>query len=145
MSESTLWWLVTGLAVVAELLTGTFVLLMLAIGFAAGALAAHLGAPLTLQLVAAAVVGGGAVVAWQKWRKAHRSEPSSEANRNLNLDIGQTLLVPMWEPSGTARVSYRGAQWTVALQDPAQRPVPGLHRIVAVQGSRLLVETVPTA
>ena len=32
MSEPTLWWLVTGAIVAAELLTGTFYLLMLAIG-----------------------------------------------------------------------------------------------------------------
>ena len=43
MEHSTLWWLMAGAAVVAELLTGTFYLLMLAIGLAAGALAAHLG------------------------------------------------------------------------------------------------------
>ena len=47
MSEPTLWWLVTGAIVVAELLTGTFYLLMLGLGAVAAALAAHLGASLT--------------------------------------------------------------------------------------------------
>ncbi|TNF61541.1 MAG: NfeD family protein, partial [Burkholderiales bacterium] len=47
MADSTLWWLMTGAAVVLELLTGTFYLLMLAIGLAAGAVAAHLGLDLT--------------------------------------------------------------------------------------------------
>ena len=35
MAESTIWWLLTGTAVAVELITGTFYLLMLAIGLAA--------------------------------------------------------------------------------------------------------------
>ena len=34
MEQSTLWWLMAGAAVIAELLTGTFYLLMLALGLA---------------------------------------------------------------------------------------------------------------
>ena len=41
MSDSTVWWILAGLLVSAELLTGTFHLLMLAIGLAAGAVAAR--------------------------------------------------------------------------------------------------------
>ena len=52
MAESTIWWLLTGTAVAVELVAGTFYLLMLAIGLAAGALAAHVGAPLAAQLIA---------------------------------------------------------------------------------------------
>ena len=45
MAESTLWWLLAGGIVAAELLTGTFYLLMLALGVAAAAIAAHLTYP----------------------------------------------------------------------------------------------------
>ena len=45
MAESTLWWLLAGGIVAAELLTGTFYLLMLALGVAAAAIAAHLRYP----------------------------------------------------------------------------------------------------
>ena len=44
--------------VAAELATGTFYLLMLALGLAAGALAAHPGSARTAQIVSAALVGG---------------------------------------------------------------------------------------
>ena len=40
MEASTIWWLAAGAVVVAELLTGTFYLLMVAVGLAAAALAA---------------------------------------------------------------------------------------------------------
>ena len=62
MADSTLWWLLTGAAVAVELLTGTFYLLMLAIGLGAAALAVHAGASMAVQLALAALVGGGAVV-----------------------------------------------------------------------------------
>ena len=48
MEASTIWWLAAGAVVVAELLTGTFYLLMVALGLVAAALAAHLGLALSL-------------------------------------------------------------------------------------------------
>jgi membrane protein implicated in regulation of membrane protease activity len=140
MEWSTVWWLLTGAAVAAELLTGTFFLLMLALGLAAGAVAAHLGGGIATQLVSAAVVGGGAVVAWHKWRKMHRTTLPASANQDVNLDIGQTVQVDQWNADGTAHVKYRGADWTVALTNPNPSAPAGAYRIVAVQGSRLIVQ-----
>ncbi|MES6050819.1 hypothetical protein U6S05_12095, partial [Cutibacterium acnes] len=71
MADSTVWWLLAGVAVAAELTSGTFFLLMLALGAAAGALAAHAGLGLSGQLVTAALVGGGAVAVWMRWRRRH--------------------------------------------------------------------------
>ena len=139
MDESTIWWLLAGAAVALELVTGTFFLLMLALGLSAGALAAHAGADLRLQLVAAALVGGGAVVLWQRWRRQHPRAPRASENRDVNLDIGETVHVSDWQPDGSARVKYRGAEWTVALHSPQPDPTPGAYRVVAVQGNRLIV------
>ena len=63
LATSTLWWIAAGLAVAAELATGTFYLLMIALGLGAGGLAAALGASWMWQLLGAALVGGGAVAA----------------------------------------------------------------------------------
>lgn len=54
MAPSTLWWLLAGAAIALELLTGTFYLLMLALGMAGAAVAAHLGAGTVVQLLIAA-------------------------------------------------------------------------------------------
>jgi len=67
-----------------ELVSGTFYLLMLALGMAAAAVAADLGAGLVVQLVVAAAVGGGAVVAW-RLRKAQR-ESAGEAQRGCERE-----------------------------------------------------------
>ena len=139
MAESTIWWLLTGGAVAVELLTGTFYLLMLAIGLAAAALAAHLGLSQPAQLVVAAVVGGGAVVGWHFVRQRRPQELPAEANRDVNLDIGETVQVTRWNADGTSSVKYRGAQWT-AVPAPGTIPVVGPHRICEVVGSRLVLE-----
>ncbi|NMD13596.1 MAG: NfeD family protein, partial [Candidatus Cloacimonetes bacterium] len=68
MDDANIWWLLTGVTVAAELMTGTFYLLMFALGLAAAAIAASLGLGVSTQLVIAAVVGGGAVVAWHLLR-----------------------------------------------------------------------------
>ena len=60
LSNASVWWVAAGVAVAAELATGTFYLLMIALGMAAGALAAHAGAAQPVQLVVAAIVAGGA-------------------------------------------------------------------------------------
>ena len=142
MAESTLWWLATGGAIAVELLTGTFYLLMLAIGLAAAALAAHLGMSQTVQIVVAAVVGGGAVVAWHL-RQMQRpdQEPPAQANANVNLDIGEIVQIDAWNPDGTADVHYRGARWTAAPRNGIADG-PGPHRVAELVGSRLLVDKV---
>ena len=54
LSAATLWWVAAGIAVAAELATGTFYLLMIALGLGAGAVAAHAGLSATWQVTAAA-------------------------------------------------------------------------------------------
>ena len=144
MAESTLWWLVAGAAVAVELVTGTFYLLMIALGLASGAVAAHLGLPFSGQLVTAAVVSGGAVFIWYRLRKNAPDRLPARANRDVNLDIGQTLHISTWDADGTAQVKYRGAQWTAALM-PGVAPASGdaQYRIEQVVGSRLLVVPAP--
>ncbi|WP_343590985.1 NfeD family protein [Paracidovorax wautersii] len=139
MEESTLWWLVAGGAVIAELLTGTFYLLMLALGMVAGAAAAHMGASTSAQLLAAALVGSAAVVACHLVRRRHPAGQPATRNGDVNQDVGATVQVDAWNADGTAQVRYRGAQWTVVL-GPGAAPAPGLHRVVEVIGSRLMVD-----
>ena len=141
MSESTLWWLLAGSTVALELFTGTFYLLMLAVGMAAGALAAHAGLGLTGQLFVAAITGSALVVAWYFIKKRRASDPSVRSLRSVNLDVGEVLQIDEWSPDGTASVKYRGAQWTV-IHRPGDPPTPGSYRVAELVGSRLLVDKV---
>lgn len=139
MADSSIWWLLTGAAVAIELVTGTFYLLMFAVGLAAAAIAAHLGMSLTVQLVIAAVIGGGAVVAWHLLRGKKMIGKKAEFNSDVNMDIGQTVHVDTWQEDGTAHIKYRGASWTVQLQEGSASGA-GSYGIEQVIGSRLIVK-----
>jgi membrane protein implicated in regulation of membrane protease activity len=140
MSNPTVWWLLVGITVAIELATGTFYLLMIGIGLAAAAVAAHLGVPMTGQLVTAAVVGGGAVVLWH-WQgsKKPKSLPAN-ANPDVHIDIGEQVTVTQWHADGTTSVMYRGAHWTAVLAEKTDAQTSGQYRIKEMSGNRLLIE-----
>lgn len=140
MSESTIWWLLAGTAVGIELVTGTFYLLMLAIGLAAAAVASHVGLPLTWQLVTAAVAGGGAVVLWHYQRGDQPRKLPAQSNADVHIDIGEPVYVDTWNPDGTSNVKYRGSNWT-AIAD-GKTPMMGQHRIKELLGNRLVLEKI---
>ncbi len=143
LNASTWWWLIAGALVAIELATGTFYLLMLAIGCVAGAMAAHLGLGITGQLFAAALLGGGAVALWHM-RRSEVPKPAADAhNPDLHQDIGAEVVVERWADDGTARVTYRGAGWDVRYAGD-DAPMPGHHVVRAMDGSRLLVDRAPS-
>ncbi|MBC7608365.1 MAG: NfeD family protein [Polaromonas sp.] len=143
MAESTIWWLLAGAAVAIELATGTFYLLMMSIGMAAAAIAAHLGVSLTGQTLAAAIMGGGAVVLWH-WRNSKRPQaPQANANPDVHIDIGEAVQVDLWNADGTTNVKYRGALWTAIPASPGpERQATGQFRIKELLGNRLVIEKI---
>ena len=140
MNATTVWWLLAGTLVALELMSGTFYLLMLAIGAAAGALAAGAGLDLTAQVVSAAAVGGLEVVLWS-FRRPQKSAAQASQDQGVHLDIGETVQVQAWDAEGQAQVKYRGALWSAVLAE-GQAQAPGLHRIEAISGNRLVLKKV---
>jgi membrane protein implicated in regulation of membrane protease activity len=142
-STSTLWWIATGVLVAAELATGTFYLLMLAIGTVAAAIGAWLGLGLNGQMAVAAIAGGGAVALLYWRRRGNPAAPPAHANRDVNLDIGETVRVERWNMDGSTQVSYRGALWSAQYLGK-DIPSAGPHVIGAVQGNRLMLQRSPS-
>jgi len=139
ISAATGWWVAAGIAVAAELGTGTFYLLMIALGLAAGAIAAHLGLPVPGQLVTAALVGGGATAVWY-WKRRSRdgSERAVHQNPDVILDIGERVHVDAWSAERTAQVRYRGSGWIARLA-PGAPAVAGEHIVSAIEGNWLVL------
>ncbi len=139
MAESTIWWVLAGVVVGAELLTMTFYLLMIALGLAAAAVAAHAGMGLNAQMVTAALVGGGAVLFWH-WRQSGLPRaPKATENKDVNMDIGATVTVAEWQADGSANVNYRGANWQAHLAAGQALGQVGNYRVAEVVGSRLIL------
>jgi len=108
------WWIAALLFGVAELFSGSFFLLVLALGIAAGGLVAWAGGTMTAQIVGTAVVAlGGWALLWRSQRRRNPPEPS--ADRNMVLDIGERVRVDDWASARTADAQYRGARWAVEL------------------------------
>jgi membrane protein implicated in regulation of membrane protease activity len=137
MADWMVWLAAAGVLIVLELFTGTFYLLMMAIGLAFGALAAWLGAAMPVQTIVAAVVGIAGTGILHRSRLGRRSKVDPARDQNVNLDIGERVTVDAWH-GGRARVMYRGALWDVEL-GPGAQPQAGDFRIVEVQGSRLIL------
>nr|WP_315193472.1 NfeD family protein [uncultured Aquabacterium sp.] len=141
MTESTLWWIIAGFFVSLELLTGSFYLLMLALGAGAAALCATFGAPQSAQLVVAAVVGGGSVYLWHL-RLLRRGALGVEDYTTTglgSLDVGEQVTVSRWGSDGTTQVHYRGSEW-MARYHGAHVPSSGPHRIRAIESNYLVLE-----
>jgi membrane protein implicated in regulation of membrane protease activity len=131
------WWIGAGVLVVLELISGTFYLLMIALGCVAAAIAQLAGVTADLQFAIAAVVALAAVLLLRRSRFGRRTRKEASKNPDVNLDIGQTLSVPAWHER-RARANYRGAAWDVELA--AGEPEDAqLYEIAEMRGSCLVV------
>lgn len=138
MAAWMVWLALAGILVILEMFSGTFYLLMIALGMVAGALAAWLNLSAEVQILLAALVGAVAALAMRR----HRPRKTDAArDPNINLDIGQSLHISHWH-QGTARAMYRGALWDVELAHGAQART-GQFVIREVRGSRLIVSNQP--
>lgn len=141
MANPTFWWVAAGVVVIAELASGTFYLLMIAVGLVAAAIASHLGLGVATQLIVGAVVGVVATASWHSYRTRRLGGidvPPTRENRDVNLDIGERVKVDAWGHDRTARVFYRGSAWTARLA-PGASPLAGEHVVSAVEGNWLVL------
>lgn len=148
MAQWMVWSILVAAVVILELLSGTFYLLMIAIGLAGGALVAFAGFTVELQIIVAALVGLAATIVLHRRRASGVAAQGGAQNPNMHLDIGQAVQVDYWTTQGaigdspTARAMYRGAMWDVELakqNDGIQLAEPGRFVIKEIQGSRLIL------
>ncbi|MBI3284581.1 MAG: NfeD family protein [Burkholderiales bacterium] len=142
MNSWMMWLVLAGIVVILELFTGTFYLLMIAIGLLAGALTALLSPESAWSMIVAAIVGATATVALHKSKYGwNHSKREVACDPNVNMDIGQSIHIQDWQDQGngkfSARAMYRGAMWDVDLRGATAHA--GLFVIEEMQGSRLIV------
>jgi membrane protein implicated in regulation of membrane protease activity len=141
MNSTIIWFVVAFGLLVAELLTGTFYLLVIALALACAGIASWLGVPAALQFVVAAAIGLGGSM-WLRTTRFGRRLHERSDDRVQNMDIGQSLRVDHWTAARTARASYRGAVWDVELA-PGEQPASGEFVIREIHANRLIVAPKP--
>lgn len=138
MNAVLLWLCIGGVLVALELATATFYLLMLALGTIAGALVAAFDGSLFWQTLSASLAAALAIAGLRRSRFVRGKALQAAQDPNVNLDIGQTLHVAVWDENRHARAPYRGALWDIDLAGSAHS-ADGLYVIQEVRGNRLLV------
>lgn len=133
---SMIWFALTGLLVISELMLGSLYLLALALGTLAAGLVAYWDYALAWQLVTAVTLSG--VAAWIVWlnRRSHHAQPEAMDDP----DVGQTAVVLSLNP---LLVHYRGADWQAEwLQNqPDQAQAGAEYSIIAKHANRLVIGT----
>jgi membrane protein implicated in regulation of membrane protease activity len=117
MATYLLWAIAGFVLIIAELMTGTFYLLVLGIAALVAAAAAFLGADLWVQVILAAATSLIGIYFVRKWWTNH---PKDSKGGN-SLDVGQTVILEAWtnQATGMARVKYRGSTWDAQVQGTA--------------------------
>ncbi|WP_211182320.1 MULTISPECIES: NfeD family protein [Advenella] len=137
-----LWFALAVVALIAELLSGTFYMLLVALGLVASGIVAYLGFSPAAQLATCSIIGIAGLIILKKTgvllKKGHLKATSDS---NVILDIGQQVEVKSWTENRTSTVYYRGAQWQVKL-DPSitETPLPGQYVIVDIQSVTLILK-----
>ena len=137
--ETYLWWALAGIAlIVAELLTGTFYLLVIGIAALAAAASAQLGHSFATQAVIAAAVAVVGVVIVTQYRSKQSAAPAGGA---ATLDVGQSVVLDSWinEQDRLARVRYRDALWEARVADAGAVDAGRTLYIQRVDGNTLHV------
>ncbi len=137
--EQYLWWAIAGIAlIIAELVTGTFYLLVIGLAAFAGAAASYYGESFWTQAVLAAAVAVIGVVLVGRYR-ASRTDTASAAS----LDVGQSAVFEAWtsEAGRAARVRYRNSSWDARVIDAAPVTSGQTLYICGSEGNTLHVST----
>ncbi|MAK55735.1 MAG: NfeD-like family protein 1 [Pusillimonas sp.] len=133
------WFGIAALALIGEILSGTFYLLLIAVGFVAAGVAAVLGAGLATQIAVVALVTGLGLIVLRKTRFLKKREINAARNRDVLMDIGQTVVVTTWAEGNRTKIRYRGASWDARLAKGAV-PKSGPHKIIEMDGTVLVLE-----
>ncbi len=133
------WWAVVGIGlIIVEMMTGTFILMILGLSAFAGAAMAWFGFSFEIQAVAAVALAAiGMIVSSTLKKKQTPKEKNAES-----LDVGHTVIVESWvsEADGIAKVRYRNATWDAKVIG-AHTPGATVFYICTTDGNTLHISS----
>lgn len=129
-------WLIAGVAlIVAELVTGTFYLLVLGIAALVGSGIGYAGGAQVWQAMGAAIVAVAGFFSVHRYKKAMMPSPMQ------GLDVGQRAAFDSWvnKSAGQARVKYRDALWDAQVSGDVSGEPGEILYVVSVDGNTIKV------
>lgn len=142
MATWLIWLIVSGIFIVAEVLTLTFYLLLAGIGAIVAAALAFFGATITAQIIGATLI---TVIGWgiiHKY-KPQNLYPDPQTNPALNMDIGTEVRIHSITPDGKAHVLLRGARWNAKIENNIPADISKEYVISKIDGSILILNPKP--
>ena len=130
------WLILASVFLILEMLTGGFYLLVLALGFAFGALLQWLGISSVIQLFSVSFLIFIGFFALRFWREKQAEPLLTEES----LDVGALVVVISWS-NKVGRIRYRGTEWAAISASPQLWPAETQVTICRVEGSIFVVES----
>jgi membrane protein implicated in regulation of membrane protease activity len=137
MEPDVVWAIIALVLVIAELVTGTFYLLMLGVAAFGAASAAWLGHGFAVQSVVASVVAAAGCCGVYVYRARNR------ARQMAPVDVGNPASFEAWidAPARLARVRYRGASWEARIEGAGPLQTGATVYVLTADGNTLKVST----
>jgi membrane protein implicated in regulation of membrane protease activity len=135
MDAALAWAIAALMLVIAELLSGTFYLLMLAVAAFGAAAVAYFQQPFPTQCIVAALLGAIGCCG------VHVYRARSTATRMPPIDSGMPASFESWLDAGArlARVRYRGASWEARVEGSEALEPGATVFVLATDGNTLKV------
>jgi membrane protein implicated in regulation of membrane protease activity len=140
MSGSLTLWIVLSLfCIFLELLTRTFTLAALAIGFGCAALLGWLGFGFVIELLAAVLVGGGALLWLRRSPAGQALQEAEESMQSVISDDGDEVYISKWAPDNEVEVVFKGRTWNARLARGSKARA-GAYKVHEVYEGKLILK-----
>ena len=134
-----IWGVLTVVAVFLEMLTRTFTLLALAIGFGLAALLAWMDFGFILELLGALVVGGAGLLWLRRSSAGQALQEAEESRYSVISDDGNDVRISQWDPGGRVDVVFKGRSWEAKLAQ-GENAHRGMYKVREVREGKLILE-----
>jgi len=144
MSTWWLWILAALVSGIIEVMSVSFVFLMLAIGALAAGIAAACGANLMVQLIVFIVVSVALLVVLRPFLKGRIERSNSYVPSNTDGLIGKTAYVTETVGERHGRIQFTGGEWSARTEGP-ELPVGAEVRVDRIDGATAVVSALNPA
>lgn len=140
MAAWLVWLIAGGVLAVAEMLSLSFVLLMFAGGAATAAIAAGLGAPVLVQLLAFGAVSLGMLVLVRPIVAAHLTQRRPDQIDGAQVYVGRIGVVSERVDDHHGRIKIGGDEWTAVTQTSLEIfDIGAKVRVMEIRGATAVV------